>query len=114
MPGRSTASAPLSGALIASVLWPGACASFGSSRPLKPPVPTPAASPQEAERDPPVPPDVVLCTEDDFVVRVVAGSVPCSGALIAPDRVLTAHHCVAARAPSGTIEPVDLPARSVR
>jgi hypothetical protein len=114
MSGRSTANACLRGALLASALWLGACASFGSSRPLKPLEPTPAASPQEAARDPNAPPDVVLSTEDDFVVRVVAGSVTCSGALIAPDRVLTAHHCVAVRASSGAIEPLDLPARSVR
>lgn len=38
-----------------------------------------------------------LAEEDDYVVRIVVGSVTCSGALIQEDRVLTAHHCVAAR-----------------
>ena len=42
-----------------------------------------------------------VASEDDYVVRVVVGSVSCSGALIRDDRVLTAHHCVAARDPQG-------------
>jgi secreted trypsin-like serine protease len=33
----------------------------------------------------------------DYVVRVVAGDVTCSGTLIQEDQVLTAHHCVAER-----------------
>jgi hypothetical protein len=65
-------------------------------------------------RDPNEPPDVALSTEDDFVVRVVAGSFTCSGALIAPDRVLTAHHCVALRSASGAVEPRDVDAGAVR
>ena len=35
-----------------------------------------------------------LAKDDDYVVRIVVGSVTCSGALIQEDRVLTAHHCV--------------------
>jgi hypothetical protein len=42
-----------------------------------------------------------LADRDDYVVRIVVGSVTCSGALIQDDRVLTAHHCVAARDESG-------------
>jgi hypothetical protein len=76
--------------------------------------PQPAASPGEISRDSSEPPDVALSTEDDFVVRVVAGSVTCSGALIAPDRVLTAHHCVVARSTSGNVEPRVLGAGAVR
>ncbi len=38
-----------------------------------------------------------LADNDDYVVRVVVGSLTCSGALIQNDRVLTAHHCLAAR-----------------
>jgi hypothetical protein len=39
----------------------------------------------------------MLSSKDDYVVRLVIGSVTCSGALIEDDRVLTAHHCVSAR-----------------
>ncbi len=42
-----------------------------------------------------------LANDDDYVVRIVVGSLTCSGALIQDDRVLTAHHCVAARDENG-------------
>lgn len=101
--------------IAASALLISACSLFEASRAApKAPEPQPAASPDEVERDPNEPPDVALSTEDDFVVRVVAGSVTCSGALIAPDQVLTAHHCVAERAANGSIEPRDLDASDVR
>lgn len=45
-----------------------------------------------------------LTNGDDYVVRIVVGSVACSGALIHEDRVLTAHHCVAARDGSGQVQ----------
>ena len=44
-----------------------------------------------------------IVSEDDFVVRVVVGKVGCSGSLIRADRVLTAHHCVAARDGAGRV-----------
>lgn len=47
---------------------------------------------------------MVLAGDEDFAVRVVAGSVTCTGALIAKDRVLTAHHCIAARGVHGEVE----------
>ena len=55
-----------------------------------------------------------LTNDDDYVVRIVIGSVTCSGALIQDDRVLTAHHCVAARAPSGTVLSHDVRPEQVR
>ncbi len=61
--------------------------------------PTPASEP--AGRRPFVAP--LQLTDDpwpDAIVRVV-GDVSCSGALIASDLVLTAHHCVAARDAAG-------------
>jgi hypothetical protein len=65
-----------------------------------------APSPQPASaRAPELPPSIelpfVLTSKDDYVVRLVIGSVTCSGALIEDDRVLTAHHCVSARSNQG-------------
>src|SRR6186713_1297854 len=66
----------------------------------------PAPSPRPASAQAPnLPPSLdlpfVLSSKDDYVVRLVIGSVTCSGALIEDDRVLTAHHCVSARSPQG-------------
>jgi hypothetical protein len=55
-----------------------------------------------------------LASEDDYVVRIVVGSVTCSGALIRDDRVLTAHHCVAARDGKGNPLAEDVSPESVR
>jgi Trypsin len=81
-----------------------ACTSGMFRRPAaKGPPPTPAASPNNIDRDPaPILP-LALAQSDDYVVRLVAGSVTCSGTLIAEDRVLTAHHCVSARNRSGEV-----------
>jgi hypothetical protein len=48
---------------------------------------------------------MMLASDEDFAVRVVSGSVTCTGALVAEDRVLTAHHCVTARSAKGDILP---------
>jgi V8-like Glu-specific endopeptidase len=55
-----------------------------------------------------------VTTPEDYVVRVVAGSVTCSGALLDEERVLTAHHCIAERNKKGEMMAKDLPADSVR
>jgi V8-like Glu-specific endopeptidase len=55
-----------------------------------------------------------LSSHDDYVVRLVIGSVTCSGALVADDRVLTAHHCVSERSPDGEMLPRDVSPESVR
>jgi V8-like Glu-specific endopeptidase len=66
-------------------------------------------APDIAESMPPA-----IASEDDFVVRIVVGSVTCSGALIRDDRVLTAHHCVAARDNAGKPLQRDVSAEQVR
>lgn len=57
---------------------------------------------------------LAVTTDEDYVVRVVAGQVTCTGSLIEEDRVLTAHHCVAERGPNGQMLPKDVPAEAVR
>lgn len=75
--------------------------------------PRPASAPA-----PTLPPSVelpfVLSSHDDYVVRLVIGSVTCSGALIDDDRVLTAHHCVSARSIQGEMLPKDVSPEDVR
>ena len=72
------------------------CVSLPASRGTEPP-PQPAAAhitrTQFVQESMPLDPSYA----DDYVVRVVAGDVTCSGTLIHDDRVLTAHHCVAKR-----------------
>ena len=78
------------------------------------PATQPAALPDDESR--PTVPEAPLAfaLEDDDVVRVIAGQTTCSGALIESDRVLTAHHCVAARDDRGDILNRDVPAEEVR
>jgi V8-like Glu-specific endopeptidase len=60
------------------------------------------------------PPDIPIIADDDYVVRVVADEITCSGTLIAPDQVLTAHHCVAQRSGKGDIVDADISPDQVR
>jgi V8-like Glu-specific endopeptidase len=89
-----------------------ACAGLKPFRVNPDPAPTPAALPQDG-RDSPGP-SFGLARDDDYVVRVVAGPVTCSGTLIASDRVLTAHHCVSERDRDGNFLPSDVAASEVR
>jgi V8-like Glu-specific endopeptidase len=57
---------------------------------------------------------LALATDEDYVVRVVSGSVTCSGSLIEEDRVLTAHHCLSQRGKSGNTLELDVAPESVR
>lgn len=75
--------------------------------------PRPASAPAPA-----LPPSLelpfMLSSKDDYVVRLVIGSVTCSGALIDDDRVLTAHHCVSARSRHGEMLARDVAPDEIR
>lgn len=51
--------------------------------------------------------------EKEAVVRVVSDAATCTGTLIADDRVLTAHHCVAVRDAKGGVVNEDLAPRRI-
>lgn len=65
-----------------------------------PVVATPAAHAVDGERPLRLLPPYESAASDDAIVRIT-GDVTCTGTLIADDRVLTAHHCVAARDAAG-------------
>ena len=97
--------------LLVAVL-PG-CARLPFFGKVEAPTPKPASAPA-----PTLPPSVqlpfIISSGDDYVVRLVIGSVTCSGALIDDDRVLTAHHCVSARSHQGEMLSHDVAPESVR
>jgi hypothetical protein len=98
---------------LAVTLTLGGCARLPSWVRPQAPTPRPASAPA-----PQLPPSVtlpfVLTSRDDYVVRLVIGSVTCSGALIEADRVLTAHHCVSARSRQGEMLPEDVKPEAIR
>lgn len=71
-----------------------------ASRAARPIVAVPAARPEGDGRPLRLLPPFELATPEDAIVRIT-GDVTCTGTLIADDRVLTAHHCVAARDAAG-------------
>lgn len=119
---RSPPSAPPpSRPRVASSLVATACAitAVGCIQPpRRAPVAIPAARDQDESAGRPhsfVPPFELIRDEgadNDGVVRVV-GDVTCTGALIADDLILTAHHCVAARDPDGKALPYDVDASAL-
>lgn len=73
----------------------------------------PAAFGDAAYRGEPLGLPLAVTTDEDYVVRVVSGSVTCSGSLIEEDRVLTAHHCIARRDKHGHMLPKDVRAEEI-
>lgn len=106
--------AAAAGALLCTLATTGCGALSALRSPPQKAAPQPAAASEEGASADATTPEMSLASEDDFVVRVVAGPVSCTGALIAEDRVLTAHHCVAVPKPHGGNEAKDLPAEAVR
>jgi len=98
---------------LALVLSLAGCARLPFFAKAQAPTPRPASA-----KAPNLPPSLdlpfVLSNKDDYVVRLVIGSVTCSGALIEDDRVLTAHHCVSARSRQGEMLPRDVAPEDVR
>jgi hypothetical protein len=105
--------APSLGLCLTLALALSGCARLPFFGKLEAPSPRPASAPA-----PTLPPSLelpfVLSNRDDYVVRLVIGSVTCSGALIDDDRVLTAHHCVSARSRQGEMLPRDVAPEDVR
>ena len=97
-------------ALGVLMLTPG-CALFPGNQAAAP-VPAALGNQSAPILDEAMPP--ALAKDDDYVVRIVVGSVTCSGALIQEDRVLTAHHCVAARDRDGSVLTHDVRPEQVR
>ena len=98
--------------LLFVLVLPG-CARLPFFGKVEAPTPQPASAPA-----PTLPPSIelpfMLSSRDDYVVRLVIGSVTCSGALIDDDRVLTAHHCVSARSAQGEMLPQHVAPEKVR
>lgn len=67
-----------------------------------------AKSVPAAGHEQPNEPPIEMVFPDEPVLRVVAGSVSCSGTLIYENQVLTAHHCVSERDENGQVIPHDV------
>lgn len=101
-------------AAFACALASNGCATLGSFPPAEP-EPEPASAADEWDREnPPPAPGIMWTSDEDFAVRVISEGVTCTGSLVADDRVLTAHHCVAARDKHGDILPKNVDASAIR
>jgi hypothetical protein len=98
------------GALALTVFAAAGCSRFGRQA-KSTEVARPAAFAQGEARTEPAE-SIVLAEDEDFIVRVVAGEVTCSGALIQEDQVLTAHHCMSKRAKNGDMLAKDVTPQS--
>ncbi len=95
-------------AIAAAALVLGGCSLFGPRELVA------ARGPAVVEQPRFFPPPLALATPEDAIVRVIGRHVTCSGTLVEDDLVLTAHHCVVERAPSGAFSSRALAGRDIR
>jgi hypothetical protein len=98
-----------------ALLGCGACGAFTTLDRTSPSFPVrPAGLSRQAEADLLLAPAMGLASAGDAVVRVVGPQTTCTGALIAEDLVLTAHHCVVERLADGQYTQALVTAASVQ
>jgi hypothetical protein len=95
------------GAAFALIAGAAGCGHVGKAK--RGPTLTQAAKMEQFERWLIERPTGALATQMDAVVRVVGPQMTCTGTLIAPDLVLTAHHCVVVRGPKREFTKAILP-----